>query len=710
MARKYDPNRVLFYRPVEIKPEFVGTAGLNPKPYSVSAPRLHMLSSQIGQKPAIMYGQPARVFTGFEREHGKYLHCVTMPCDAIIREVAHKYANQTPPGQRSPLTLVIFERMDNGEIDVIEVPHNHCTHQTFGFRYIWTPEMESLYPEQRIEGGTILAKPITLNDDGDWCYGRNVRMGLFPSEEGIEDGLAMSESCAKKFAMYGYGTIDSSFGKNRILLNAHGTDQLFKPWLGLGEVIPPTGIIISGREFDPDLAPANMSRKSLRRINQTDDTKFGIPGATIVDIRIIKGNPQANNLPPEIDDHVERYWDRIQAFQNTILNTHKHFKKMFRSNDYQMSKRWNTYVRQALNVTNAKAGAKKETYRNQPLDDTFLQIQYEYIYVPGYGAKYTDRQAGKAVACRIIPDHLMPLDPKGRPLDAYMDDASTSNRMNTPRLDEVTLTSCAERCVDYMREAYDGSEAGLMKAWNLHHRFLEICSPPLMEDMETITDIEEIREEVEWIIQDPEDVPEHYIAGIRIATPSDLPIDWVESLDLLNKEFPSYTDYMTIINKKGERVVTKYKTTFGEMYIVPLERAAQRFAATASAKRQCHAIPVKPSKTERASSPINDSPTRTDGEDETRGEAAILGGIAVAELYDRNLNPHAHQQECRSIFQAENPARITNTVPRVPEQIDKTVAHQEVIKINGGRVVTISDHTLHCGGVAFDEGEDGDKV
>lgn len=709
MTRKYNPDNILFYRPNEIKPDLIGTAGLNIKPYSVSSPRLHMLSSQIGQKPAILHGEPARIYTGFEREHAKFTYLIKMPCDAIVREVIHKYANYTPDDQHSPLTLVIFERMDNGEIDVIEVPHNRCTHQTFGFRYIQTDVMKNIYPEQRISEGTILAKPITLNEDGDWCYGVNLRMALLPSEEGIEDGLAISESAAKKFEMYGYGTIDISFGKTKLLLNAHGTEQIFKPWLNIGETIPPSSVIVSGREYDPYLAPANMSRSALRRVNQTDDTKFGIPGAKIVDIRIIKGNAQTNNLPPEIESCVDKYWERTQQFHNSILNRHKQFKKGFRSNDYTMSAAWNTYIKRALFVTNAKNGAKKETYRNAPLDDTLLITQYEYIFVPKDGAKYTDRQAGKAVACRVIPDHLMPKDAYGIPLDAYMDDASTSNRMNTPRLDELLMTSCAETCVRMMREAYEG-EGDLNKAWALLRRFFQIISPPHMEEMDRITNIDEIREEVEWILLPKEEVPEHFISGIRIATPSDMPLDWVKALDKLNEEFPALYDYLWITNKAGEVVKTKYKTVVGEMYFITLERAAQRFAATASAKRQHHAIPVKPSKLERASSPINDSPTRTDGEDETRGEGAILGGNVIGEVYDRNLNPYAHQQECRSIFGAENPARITNTVPRHEDEIDPTVIHQQVIPISGGRVSEIRDHVLYCGGVAFAEGEDGDSV
>lgn len=709
MSRKYNPEKVLFYRYVEIKPDFVGTAGLNIKPYSVSSPRLHMLSSQIGQKPAILHGQPARIFTGFEREHGKNLQLIKLPADCIIREIINMYAGYTPDGQHPPKTIVIFERMDNSSIDYIEVPHNHCKHQTFGFRYIRTEAMLNIYPEQRLSEGTILAKPITLNDDGDWCYGRNVLMALIPSEEGIEDGLCISESTAKMFAMYGYGTVDMTFGKAKILLNCHGDSKNFKPWLNIGETVPASGIIMAGREYDPDLAPSNMSGRSLRRVNQTDDPKFGIPGAKIVDIKIIKGNNQANNLPPVIEDWVNRYWDRTQQYHNSILNIHKKFKTMYRAQNYKKTPQWSRLVYNALSTVNAKNGAKKETYRNATLDDTILTTQYEYIFVPGDGAKYTDRQAGKAVACKVKPDHEMPRLADGRYVDAYMDDASTSNRMNTPRLDEVTITSCAWSAVDKIRQAYE-VEGDLQKAWGILHRFYEIISPPLMEDMEAITDVYEQREEIEWILTDQKDAPPHMITGIRIASPSDMPLDWPKAIKQLNEEFPAYNDYLWITDKAGNVVQTKYKSIVGEMYLMALERAAQRFAATASAKRQHHAIPVKPSKAERASSPINDSPTRTDGEDETRGESALLGGKAVAEIYDRNLNPHSHQQECRSIFASDNPARISNTVPRNKDQLDPTVEGQKIIPIGGGRVVEIRDHTLYCGGVAFAEGEDGDAV
>ena len=167
---------------------------------------------------------------------------------------------------------------------------------------------------------------------------------------------------------------------------------------------------------------------------------------------------------------------------------------------------------------------------------------------------------------------------------------------------------------------------------------------------------------------------------------------------------------MKIRNKLGEWVETEGHTIVGEVYFISLERAGNRFAATSSSKRQAYGVPVKPSKTERQAAPINDSPTRGDGEDETRGENAINGGMQCIETYDTALNPVAHRQQCRSIYAADNPARITNAVPRNESQLDPTVADQEVIEFTGGRAVDIRDHTLLCGGVIFAEGEDGDSV
>lgn len=707
--KQLTPENVLYHREVQTHPDLMGTAGLNPKPYSVSSPRLHMFSSQIGQKPAILHGEPPLLYTGFERAHAEYLHVIKTPANIVVKEIINKYANYTPEDQNPPVTLVIFERMDTKKIDVLEIPHNYCNHQTFGFRYIRTPVMNRLYINQCIDEGTILAKPITLNDDGDWCYGRNVRMALIPSEAGIEDGLCISESTARNFAMYGYGTEEMRFGKNKILLNTYGDDKIYRPFPTIGEIIRPDGLIMASRDFDPMLAPANMTRRALSRPNNTDATIFGVPGARIVDIRIIRGSNQSNNIPPEIDEYLMKHWNRDNSFHHSILKLHQDLKREYRTEKYGMTAQWHSFVKNALFVTNVKPGVRKEAYRGSPLDDYHIIIQYEYIHIPNRGQKFTDRQAGKAVATLIKADAKMPRDAKGRHMDAYMDDSSTSNRMNSPRMDEITINSCAENCVEKIREAYL-VENNVDKAWAILRRFFEIISPPSMVALDEITDVRRRIEDLDWIVMDDSDVPEHMVNGIRIASPSDMPIDWVKALPALNAEFPALEDYLWITNDDGTVVRTKYKSLTGKMYLMALERAANKFSATSSAKRQPMGIPVKPSKQARSLSPINDSPTRADGEDETRGHSSIMGSVTMMETYDRNLNPWAHQQECRSIFSSENPSRITNTVPRREDQLDPTVKHQKVIPITGGRVVEIRDHALLCSGVEFIPGEDGDAV
>lgn len=707
---QYRKEDFRFYRHNEILPEFIGpTSGLNIRPQSVSSPRALMTASQLGQKPAIMNGEPARIFTGFEREHGKYLHQIKVKEDCYVVSIVDKYPDLVPRDDNPPSTIVVIETTE-GVYDVIDVPHNHCRHQSFGFKYIRTDIMKNLTVGQALMAGDILAKPPTLNDDGDWCYGRNLRMGLIPSEEGIEDGLALSESTVAKFALHGYGTVEFSFGRNRVPLNLHGDDKHYKPWPDIGEIIPADGIISAIRKFDLELAPANMSVRSLKRVNQTDEIRAGIPGAKIVDIKVIKGNPQTNNLPKVMEQQVDRYWERTIEFYKVISDIHTRLKNKYRSQTYNMSPAWSNLVRDALFYLDVKDGVKRETYRGKDLSDTLVIIQYEYVCIPAMGGKYTDRNAGKAVVTRVVPDDEMPLDEDGVPLDGYMDDISTSNRMNTPRMDEIVITACAETCVERMRELCSkGDDDG---AWDLMREFYSIISPPMMLAMDEITNPRDKQQVLKEVVRSKEETPPLEINGLRIFMPSDLPIDNVEAISELSRVFPPREHHLTITVKdeNKSKVVTRYKSIIGELYVMALERAGNVFTATASPRRQPHGIPVKPGSAERASSVSVDTPTRNLDEDTTRGMCSLIGSLGVAEVFDRSLNPLSHQQECRSIFHSENPARIEVTVPRNEDELDKTVYGQKIIPLTGGRVSQLRNHIMATGGFKFSLGEDGDSI
>lgn len=705
---QYDKSLVRFYQPNQIHPELLGTAAINFAPYKVSSPRLHMLAAHMGQKPPLIHGEPPLIYTTVERAHAEFLYSISTDTNIIIKEVLHRFPDLAQYGDNPPESILVFERQDTGEIDILTIPYKYCNHQTFGFKYERTEAMERAYTGQMLPEGTLLAKPPTLNDTGDWCFGRNVRMGLIPSEPGIEDGLCISESTAKKFAMYGYGKVEMSFGKNKIPLNTYGDENTYIPFPKIGDVIKPSGVIMFGRNFDARLAPANMSRNALNRPNNTDESVFGVPGAVITDIKLIRGFNQSTNLPEEIDRYFMMFHEKQQAFHRSVLRLHKTLSRERGTNRYPMTPNWYSIIKNATFATDAKGKIKRETHRGSVLDDYRLTIEYQYIYIPNKGAKFTGRQGDKAVVTKIRPDNEMPMDHKGRHLDAYMDDSSTSNRMNGTRLDEIVINSCMETAVEEIRTAY--LNKGVEAAWAILREALSFVSPLSIQAMDKITDPAMMAADIEEIIADPSSVPRGHVAGIRVALPPDNPVDYIRAIPALSERFPPCYGPLLLTNEDGTKVLTKYSSITGMSYVIPLDRQANKFAATASSRRQCHAIAVKPSKAARSQSPINDSPTRDKGEDETRGYASINGGNVIADNYDRNLNPEAHRQECRSIFAAANPSRITNTVPRFRHQIDPTVKRQKVIPVTGGRVVDIRDHVLRCGGTIFVAGEDGDSV
>lgn len=697
-----------FPRDVDIPPEALAGASLNPMPNKISAPRQHMFASHMGQKPALLYGEPPLLYTGSEREYAKRLHVIQATTDMRVIEVITKYAKLTPRGQNAPLTLIVYEDMKNNKVDALEVPHHYCNHQTLGFRYIFSHAMKNIYPGQCISEGTILAHPPTLNNDGDWTYGRNVMMALIPSLPGIEDGLCISESTAKNFSMTGYGKVEMKFGKNKIPLNTYGDEKHYIPFPSIGDKIKKSGIIMFCRDFDIDLAPANMTRQSLRRPNQTDTPVYGVPGAKIVDIQVIKSSNQSNNLPPEVEEFVARYDELEKAYQRSINKVNNRLEEEYGTEAYPSGGHWLNLCARSFYHTDPRGGTKKEEYRGKQLDDYQVIITYEYTYVPNLGSKFTGLQGDKAVVTRIRPDHEMPEYAPGKHVDAYMDDTSTSNRMNSPRLDCIAITSCGEAARDEILEHY---HAGRIKdAWDVLYEAMTYISPKTAALMLEITDENIMREDLAELAVPDDQVKPGYTNRIRFLMESNNPVDYVKAIPAFAERFPPLKQTLILTNDDGTRVETIAPSLVGWLYMIPLERLANKFSAVSSAKRQHHGMPVKPSKQSRTASPINDSPTRDKGEDETRGYEALLGGNVIAENYDRNLNPKSHRQELRSIYGSENPARIRNTVPRSVDQIDPTVQRQEIIPMTGGRVVAIRDHIMRCGGYGFTKGQDGDAV
>lgn len=666
--------------------ELLGSLGLNPWAGKTSSQRAQMDAAHLGQKLTPLKGDRKRWFTGMERLYGQYTHHVKFPTDALVIDVIRKYSGSLPAGQgiESPLTLVVFERVGEDVIDVLEVPSVYCNHPTFGFKYAKSRDYDRLSVGAAFDHGTILVDSPSVTEDGDYAYGIETTCAYIGSTAGVEDGVCISQSLANRLSSMAFGTRECSYGKNFIPLNLYGDETYYKPFPDIGDKIRRDGLIFALREWDQDTVCTTMTKRALMNPNELDRRTYGQPGATVIDVDVLRGTNQSNNIPVEIDQQPLKYWERTLKFHQRIIKLHEMLEQR-RSIHYQLSPLWEYFVTSAYFVLSAKNGTRKEFYRKRTLDDWMVKIQYEYVFTPKEGAKVTDLHAGKAVITKILPDDEMPFDDDGNICHMIKEDISSINRMNTGCDDELLLGACELATRKRIKERFNNN-VPVDEIFEYFVGFIRIVSPhtahiydrPNIDKYETILEVME--------------------EGLLAHTPPTMSDQWVGILQQLKEQYPPCFGPITITTNDGRQVKTKESIVIGTSYIMPLERVADQFAAVNSARRQHHGIPSKITKADRHSNPLKISPTRWFGESETRSVEPTVGGEVVAEMIDRSNNPLSHRALNRSIIRAINPARIDDAVPR------------SIYKRTGGRVVELRNHMLLINGIQFVEGVDANSI
>lgn len=666
--------------------ELLGSLGLNPWAGKTSSQRAQMDAAHLGQKLTLIKGDRKRWFTGMERLYAEHTHNVKFPDDALVIDVIRKYSGSLPNGLdiESPMTLVVYESIGSDEIGVIEIPAVYANHPTFGFKYAKTADYARLSVGAAFSAGTVLVDSPAVTEDKDYAYGIETTVAYIGSTAGVEDGVCISETLAQRLATMAYGTRECSYGKNYIPLNLYGDETYYKPFPDLGDRIRPDGLVFALREWDQDTVCTTMTKRALMQPTELDRRTYGQPGALVIDVDVLRGTNQSNNLPIEADQQPLKYWERTLKFHQRIIKTNEMLEKTVGPN-YKMSPLWEYYVTSALFILSAKNGSRREFYRKRTLDDWMIKIQFEYKFIPKVGPKLTDLHAGKAVITLVRPDDEMPVDADGNICHMIKEDISSINRMNPGCADELLLGACELATRKRIKDMYRNN-VPIDEIFKYFVGFVKIVSPSSCHiydrpDIDPLETIQEVMEE-----------------GIYAHCPPKMSDQWANILSELREKYPPCNGPVTITTNNGRKVQTEGNIIIGTTYIMELDRNAGEFAAVNSAKRQHHGMPSKITKSDRHSGPVKISPTRWFGESETRSVEPTIGGEVVAEMIDRSNNPLSHRALNRSIIRALNPARIEDAVPR------------NMFPRTGGRVVELRKHMLQVSGIEFVEGKDGNSI
>lgn len=386
------------HTPNELRVDLLASAGWNPWAQNDSSSRVQMLGSHLSQALVMDGATPRRNVTGIEREYGRFTFSVKMPANGEILRIIHKYPRtMSRDGIReNPMTAIIYEDIATKYIGVVMVPKHHCRHQHFGFRYQPKSALSRITVGSTVPKGTILSDSPSIDEHGNYRLGLEANV-VFMSVPGvIEDGVIISKSFAERMTTTGFEKRSANWGSHVYPLNLYGNDREYKPFPDIGDNIREDGLLFALRQYDPLLAPIEMSPAALREPDYTfDKLIYGEPGAKVVDINI---HHDTRSSPPPtpvgMETQTKKYYDAELQFYSQLLDFHRELVRKRGPQNVALTPELHRLLGEALSFKPDQKMRATQIYQRQPLDDWRVEIAFEYKIVPTDAFKLTDLHGG----------------------------------------------------------------------------------------------------------------------------------------------------------------------------------------------------------------------------------------------------------------------------------------------------------------------------
>lgn len=704
------------YEPNQLYPQLLNVMSLNPFDRNCSGSRKQMFGSHIGQKLNIAKPTIRRILTGAENTYGKATFNRTVKRDSRVLYIIPLY-NTRRHGldviKHNPETLIILESLDKNDpvVDCIRLTEFFSSHTYFGFKYRNTPAARNLYVGQYIPAGTILQDSPAIDDDSNYRYGIELNVAFFTHPAVAEDGIVMSDEIAPWLTSKSFYKARVEWGSTMYPLNLYGTDEIYKPFPDIGDVIRPDGLVMALRPYDPMFNPIEMTPAALREVNYSFDklSYAGEPGAKVIDVRVTHDFNQnltsptiCNTQPAKYDEAYREYCEAVCKAYNTMLKN---------SPQMEYTSRFRNLVKTCYAVVQETAAQRlnrnepriQKLHRGAAIDDWVVDFVIESENVPTVGYKGTDTHGGKGVFVKVVPAADMPIDEEGNRVHLIMDPNATISRMNLGRFNEQFINAASrsftrEICNHFgvkapdihgqtlptgdkmrIRREYGGAESKAL--WDRLMRYYEILSPKQHNHyMTTVTGNNDA--EIDHLIRIMED-------GIYIYFPTDNDPEIPDVIEAIKNEFMPHKGKLTYRGNSGKMRTTKEDILVGSLYIMLLEKTGNDWTAVASGKLQNFGVLSQITNQDKNSSPTRQQAIRAWGETEVRIVTAYLGPKVTAEIIDRNNNILSHRTAVHSVLTAKSPTNIE-------ELVDRTK-----IPLGRARPLELIKHLAFCNGWEF---------
>lgn len=641
----------------EAKPEFVGTAVINPLFTHVSSPRAVMDANHAAQHLPLIKPEEPILKSGIEYELGKYINHVKVDHDSVVKAIVPKYKN----GELNTETILFLEYERDGRdyLDYLEIQEYMSTHNMFGYKLKATDEFHGLHYNATIPKDTVLGAAASYGKDGTYDFTLNANVAFMSHPSVAEDGFAVSDEFLKRASYTIVTKRVINITKNLIPLNINGDNDFFKFLPDIGEAVRPDGLLCAYREGNEWLSVVDMSDEALCELDSTFDTPIYVPtNSYVVDINVIRGNYNksefATSMTRQLDYYAEaqiNYYKEIVDRYNKIVA--ENTSRFGNDEAIRQTPRLRRFIADCMAKINATNGKQKLCYRKLPIDQYRIEVTVCSVRVPNYGSKLTDLAAAKGVVCSILPASAMPVDENGVRADIITDSSSTISRMNLSRAYTAYLGALSRdnkmRLQAHFYNKYGSNYINMLQPTDVEYvinylkGMYELINGDMTEFINSLNQEEQYNHVIECLTRD-----------IYIYLPSDSERNVVDVIDDLEKTpYKPHIGKVTYVDDYGNSVSTEEDVRIGNMPFMLLDKAALDGSSVSSAKTNSFNFPVKGSNSDKYKYPHSLTPTTTLGETEVRILRSFAHPRMVAELLDLAMNPVSHKQLVKAIYTSD---------------------------------------------------------
>ena len=383
--------------PVPSLEHMLGKGSMMPFNGSNSGSRKLMFGINLEQRLPLIDPDVPLIETGYEYQFGQYSSSFEVAQDeyeilAIIPKFKHKpYGHKFYILVDSHATLRVLESCS----------YKHIT-ENYGYLYGSTP-LDSMNVGSVISPGTVIQKSSSFDNYNNRMDGKNLLLLYDASEQTMEDGIIISESCAKKLASPLIHKVEVVINDNDIPLNIYGNRDNYKIFPDIGEEIKHS-ILMAYRREKKEEALFSQSYDRLSELIISDDKIFC--SGKVVDVDVYSNDP--SKLDSVYYGQIQFYYNQQMDFAKALVGVVDHYQNDGCTMSYDLQKLYH----KCIGLINGKQYFNERVYSGINLRLTVIET------IPVLtGDKITNRYGGKGVISKIVPDYLMPKTYNGDVID-----------------------------------------------------------------------------------------------------------------------------------------------------------------------------------------------------------------------------------------------------------------------------------------------------